>query len=615
MKRLALLLVLLFVVSHSYSENSDNLDTIFNRVAKLFEQEKYIECFDLSKDLYEQSIEVEDTVLVFNSLYYMGFSNQRMGNMEEALDYNLKAYDVALLLDRLDLQSSIMNNIANVYMVNDEDSLAVIYFEKSIDIENQLIVIGRCNDRRQQLASRLGNISTAYMKLGRCEDAIFAAEEGLRIDKEVGRPNKIAIRLNQLGNVYMNCGQLQEAIRCEREAYSYFEKAGSKYGMSIVLHSLGDMNELENEIDSAIFYYEKSLEYAKSIENRLLIKDISKSLYKVYEEINPRLAIDYFEQYVDIKDSIFNEKNQKMLNDFQVRYNTREKDLEIELYKNNYQYNRNLLRLTKVIIALLVVSIILLIKTGLSGKKRNAALLELNRIKNKSISVLSHDLKNPVVAQKMVLNHLVENYDDISSDDVKMYIGAMYDSVYSLEELLGNMIEWTKIDSKIIEYKPIHFDVRDVCFNDIVPLFKTIAQKKKIAIRECDVRLDDYIVFSDMRMISTVLRNIISNALKFSHEGEEIVICFKDLGDRIRIVVKDKGVGIDEEKRRQLLSGRSFTTLGTNGEQGSGLGLDIINKMLSQCDSKLNIESVVGVGSEFSFELKKTLRNDECNNC
>ena len=74
-----------------------------------------------------------------------------MGNMEEALDYNLKAYDVALLLDRLDLQSSIMNNIANVYMLNDEDSLAVIYFEKSIDFENQLIVIGRGNDWRQQL--------------------------------------------------------------------------------------------------------------------------------------------------------------------------------------------------------------------------------------------------------------------------------------------------------------------------------------------------------------------------------------------------------------------------------------------------------------------------------
>ena len=142
MKRLAILLVLLFVVSHSYSENSDNLDTIFNRVAKLFKQEKYIECNDLAKCLYEKSIETTDTVLVFNSLYYMGFSNQRMGNMEEALDYNLKAYDVALLLDRLDLQSSIMNNIANVYMVNDEDSLAVIYFEKSIDIENQLIVIG-----------------------------------------------------------------------------------------------------------------------------------------------------------------------------------------------------------------------------------------------------------------------------------------------------------------------------------------------------------------------------------------------------------------------------------------------------------------------------------------
>ena len=142
MKRVVLFLISFVLVSQSYSENYENLDTIYNRVAKLFKQEKYIECNDLAKCLYEKSIETTDTVLVFNSLYYMGFSNQRMGNMEEALDYNLKAYDVALLLDRLDLQSSIMNNIANVYMVNDEDSLAVIYFERSIDIENQLVIIG-----------------------------------------------------------------------------------------------------------------------------------------------------------------------------------------------------------------------------------------------------------------------------------------------------------------------------------------------------------------------------------------------------------------------------------------------------------------------------------------
>ena len=248
------------IASQSYSENYENLDTVFNRAAKLFKQEKYLECNDLAKCLYEKSIETTDTVLVFNSLYYIGFSNQRMGNMEEALDYNLQAYDVALLLDRLDLQSSILNNIANVYMMNDKDSLAVIYFEKSIVIERSL-------NRQTQLATRLGNVSTAYMKMGRCEKAISAAEEGLSIDKKVGRPNKIAIRLNQLGDVYKNCGKLKEAIQCEKEAYSYFEKAGSKYGMSIVLHSLGDMNKLENEIDSAIFYYEKSLDLANDIDN------------------------------------------------------------------------------------------------------------------------------------------------------------------------------------------------------------------------------------------------------------------------------------------------------------------------------------------------------------
>ena len=600
MKRVVLFLISFVLVSQSYSENYENLDTIFNRVAKLFKQEKYLECNDLAKCLYEKSIETTDTVLVFNSLYYMGFSNQRMGNMEKAIDYNMQAYEVSQSLQRLDLQSSILNNIGNVYMVNDEDSVAAVYFEKSIEIEKNL-----GDSRRSQLASRLGNISTAYMKLGRCEDAIFAAEEGLRIDKEIGRPNKIAIRLNQLGDVYMACGRQQDAIQCEREAYSYFEKAGSKYGMSIVLHSLGKMYEQDSNIDSALFYFHKSLECAEIIDNKLLIQEISKSLYNIYKDTNPRLAVDYYEQYVNIKDSIFNEKNQKMLNDFQVRYSTREKDLEIELYKRDNQYHENVLRLTMLLIFLLIITIILLIRNGLSRKRRNAVLLELNNIKNRSISVLSHDLKNPVIAQKMVLNHLYENYDEISDDDMKMYIAALTDSVNSLEELLVNMLEWTKFEMKRMEYKPINFDIRDICFNEVVPLFNTIAQKKQITIRECDVKLDSYIVYSDIRMISAVLRNLVSNALKFSFDGKEVVICFNDLGDKIKVVVKDYGVGLPEDKVKLLLSGKSFTTLGTKGEQGSGIGMDLINKMLHQCNSELNIKSVVGEGSEFSFELKK----------
>ena len=608
MKRVVLFLISFVLVSQSYSENYENLDTIYNRVAKLFKQEKYIECNDLAKCLYEKSIETTDTVLVFNSLYYMGFSNQRMGNMEKAIDYNMRAYEVSQSLQRLDLQSSILNNIGNVYMVNDEDSVAAVYFEKSIEIEKNL-----GDSRRSQLAVRLGNVSTAYMKLGRCEDAISAAEEGLRIDKEIGRPNKIAIRLNQLGDVYMACGRHQEAIQCEREAYSYFEKAGSKYGMSIVLHSLGKMYEQDCNIDSALFNFHKSLECAEIIDNKLLIQEISKSLYNIYKDTNPRLAVDYYEQYVNIKDSIFNEKNQKMLNDFQVRYSTREKDLEIELYKRDNQYHENVLRLTMLLIFLLIITIILLIRNGLSRKRRNAVLLELNNIKNRSISVLSHDLKNPVIAQKMVLNHLYENYDEISDDDMKMYIAALTDSVNSLEELLVNMLEWTKFEMKRMEYKPINFDIRDICFNEVVPLFNTIAQKKQITIRECDVKLDSYIVYSDLRMISAVLRNLISNALKFSSNGKEVVICFNDLGNKIKIVVKDYGVGIPEDKVKLLLSGKSFTTLGTKGEQGSGIGMDLINKMLHQCNSELNITSVLGEGSEFSFVLKKI--NDDKRNC
>ena len=137
MKKLVLSVLLLSsFLQQLYSESLVNLDTINNRVIKLFKQENYSDCYNLAKDLYSLSKDANDTILVFNSLYYMGFSNQRMGNMEKAIDYNMRAYEVSQSLQRLDLQSSILNNIGNVYMVNDEDSVAAVYFEKSIEISD-----------------------------------------------------------------------------------------------------------------------------------------------------------------------------------------------------------------------------------------------------------------------------------------------------------------------------------------------------------------------------------------------------------------------------------------------------------------------------------------------
>lgn len=604
MKRLVFLLLFIFIFcSHLFAEN---LDTINNRVVKLFKQEKYSECYDLALDLYSKSKESTDSVLIFNSLYYMGFSNQRMGNMDIALEYNIQAYDVAQDLGMLDLQSSILNNIGNVYMVNDKDSLALVYFNKSIEIEKNL-------GRKSQLAVRYGNASTAYMKMGDYDAALKAAEEGLRIDKELGRPNKIAIRLNQLGDVYHACGRLEDATNCELEAFGYFKEANSKYGMSVVAHSLGDLKIEDKEIDSAIYYYELSMNLAKEINNSLLVQKVSKSLYKVYKKTNPELAIVFLERHVAIKDSLFNEKNQQMLNDFQVRYDIREKELEIEVQKKRIQYDRYILKLTSITIILLIVIIILLIINGINRKRRNAVLTELNEMKDRSLSLLSHDLKNPVIAQKLVLNQLNDNFDNIKTEDVKMYIESLTESVNSLEELLVNLLEWTKYEMNKIEYKPIAFDVRELCFEEVVPLFRSAAHKKRIVIRECDVKLNGYEVFSDVRMISTVLRNVISNALKFTQEGKEIILCFKDEGDSIRVIVKDSGVGISEERLKILLSGKSLTTLGTNGEVGSGLGLDLIVKMLELCGSKLNVKSESGIGSEFSFELKKYGQSDKNN--
>jgi len=232
---------------------------------------------------------------------------------------------------------------------------------------------------------------------------------------------------------------------------------------------------------------------------------------------------------------------------------------------------------------------------------QNKDLQKLNSEKDKFFSIIAHDLKSPffsIVGFSEILREQVKKKDFTG---IEKYAKIILNSSQKAMNLLTNILEWSQSQSGRIEFIPEYFEL-DAHINETLACFTDIAGAKSIIIKS--LLSSKMPVFADKAMISTVLRNLISNAIKFTNPGGEILISLEKRKDEFVISVKDNGVGISKNKREKLFRiDSSFSTSGTQNEQGTGLGLILCKEFVGKHKGKIWLESELGKGSCFSFTI------------
>lgn len=238
-------------------------------------------------------------------------------------------------------------------------------------------------------------------------------------------------------------------------------------------------------------------------------------------------------------------------------------------------------------------------------EKQNAELLATLNNRDKMYSVIAHDLRSPMASIRMVLNLVVQSS---SPDTVGAELYALLDQANreseEVHDLLDNLLKWTKSQTG-----RLNVVLQDLDLNDIIPgvveIFEMIAQTKNIKL-ELQSSGDKLVVVADNDMLKTVVRNFMSNAIKFSPEGSSIEIIMQKEGDFAKVSVRDHGVGIASD-RIDTIFHKGETTYGTGGEEGSGLGLQLCQDFARKIGGDCTVESVEGQGSTFSvlIPLKK----------
>lgn len=577
-------------------------------------QGQYLKVLELNKEAYQLQLAIGDTSIHI-TINNLGDAYMELNDYENAYKY----FQESLKMSRNDhdtlMEAISMFNIGRVYKIqkNYPKALEYIYSSK--------LLSDRVNDIEGIAYSfyELGQISRLE---GELEDAVIFFEKSITVSDSLGVDELTAQSMVAIANIHETQNKYLKSLEFYYKALNINERVKNILGLSETYLGLGKLQIKMNSMESASSSLHRGLLIAINLKD----KDLEASYYEalsIFYEKKGRLeqSLDFYKKFKLLMDSVFNQENNMQIALLQTQFDSEKKDKEIaqlnmskakQNSKIHQQRSQNTLLVTGLVFVL-VISIVLTLTIVnkrraneiLRAQKREIEekshqLSNLNRVKDKFFSIISHDLKSPFQSLSGVLELMTMKA--LSDKDIKKLFKELKIKFDSTNDLLENLLHWARIQMKEITFDP-----------DAVELYDTIDEELQTiqgySIKE--VKVENKVeelsrVHADINMLKLVIRNLVNNAIKYTENKGKVEVISEDMGDYVCVSVKDNGVGISEENIHRLFdSESSFTTLGTNLERGTGLGLNLCKEFIEMQGGKIWVESEEGKGSTFKFTLRK----------
>ncbi|MBM2816809.1 MAG: histidine kinase [Ignavibacteria bacterium] len=228
-------------------------------------------------------------------------------------------------------------------------------------------------------------------------------------------------------------------------------------------------------------------------------------------------------------------------------------------------------------------------------------LRELNASKDRFFSIIAHDIKGPISSFVILSEHLFRHFTELTEDEQVDMLSAMYSSTKQLYNLLENLLEWSRIQMGIIQVMPLVFKIHEAVAANITML-QPSALSKNISITSL-IPVDST-VYCDSHIFNSIIRNLLTNSIKFTHHGGKVIISSSEVDNMNEICVEDNGVGIPMGAINKLFRlDEKYSTLGTDDEKGTGLGLILCKEFVEKSGGSIRVESEENSGSRFIIQL------------
>jgi len=563
--------------------------------------------------------------------------------------------DTLFIADNIEHGVSIARNLGMAYFENDFFEHALQYYSK-VDLLHANIN----NPKIMGIFYYLTGM--VYKANNETKQAIESFEKAVALNSDD------PYALTQLAYLLSITFQFEKANSYFEEALRESLRQNELYLLGQIYFLKANLAAMTYDVEKIAMYAQKALQISRETNNLLLIVgahiclckaeqlrgDFAKSEAHIKEAIQiatenglPKLAklcymmlsevtisqkdysdkMQYWTDLMIVENAIATEATLRVAEEMEVKYEAKKKELEIER-QNSVIAHQNMqhwfwvagIAASAIIIALLLYMLYMRNRRNRALKENSETLAEMNATKDKFFSIISHDLKNPTIAQRDAIRMLVKNVNKWDKGTLQNFCCNLLQSAESEVALLHNLLNWAQLQNNRMAFQPGPFDLAFAIHADLEIIGKIANDKDIEFVRQIP---EQVFVTADENMITIVIRNLLANAVKFTDTGgivrldispyeerelNESQIRQKKRGQMISgkyiISITDTGVGISEEEMQTLMRyNNHHTKLGTAGETGTGFGLIVCKEMLEKHGTLLQIESEKGKGSRFWFEI------------
>lgn len=571
-------------------------------------------------------IEKKDSTAIGNSYSNIGNYYYEIGVYDDAYFYLTTAYSILNkgIISKADsiLMNIVIHNVGRVFKEMGQ-------YETSLQHLRLAQRVSRKLGDKEGNPYALDEIGDVMLRIGKYDSALLYLQQSLKETNHLlsQNPENIVKELRtktliKIAKVYSSLKQYDNALAYYDSTSRLHELTNNQYGIAEVELGRGTLFlnnqnyvEAENHIDIA-------LESAKKINAKILEINCYNELAKLWElKGDYKRSLEFFKKHKSLNDSLFSEEMQQKLFRDQVRFATASKDEQIQSLTKLEEFRKTEIKrqefISNVLVVVMALVVILLVTVYRSGQrrkrintlllqhqeemeKRSVELEQLNQVKDKFFSIISHDLRSPISALAGLLDLMDKGA--IRSDELPMAIKELRIRFNHTRTLLNNLLDWTLLQMDKINLQPAKISLKNLA-DENIELIQSL-QSKEIKLTN-SVSATAF-AHADSNTINLVIRNLISNALKFTNEGGEIKIASEEQKSEWVISVSDNGVGMKPEVVNMLFDKiNPYSTRGTANEKGTGLGLILCKEFVEKNNGRIWVESQEGRGSTFWFTLPK----------
>ena len=641
----------------------EQLQAQSEKLAQVVEQQKdYTYGKILAKDILAGAMPEDNPDLYATVLLYLSQCLWRSGLSKDAMPYAEQALTITKKNDNKDLQARLFSMIGTLYSSMAEYVQALENYQHALDIDEELGSLTR-------VASTKGNIGIVYSTLSDFARALAYYQESLRLHQEQENNHGIAGNLHNIGNVYCHLSDYTSALDYYHKSLDLAKYIGSKSGEALCVGAIGNVYIHLDDYESALHYYQQSLLLAQELDNKKSISicmgnignvhlelahfsealmyfqralDISREVFhktgevlwkgnigcvylqKKYErydrikgeeyvresiayfqehgiksheyEMRKILAdlyeeecrweefADQFKKYHELKEQVYSEEVQKCVQNNEYQRIIAEKEKQLAIEKTRFQEREAAMK---------------------ELQKVNQKLIEADKAKNDIISIVAHDLKNPLTLIQLRADILEKVNKDLTEDALITSAKNISSIAQHMNKIITNLLDIHALETGKMPINNVETDIMPIIHKVIVDNRRS-ASEKNIVI-ETDISNDIVWVNVDALALYQVLENLLSNAIKFSPKGRSISVICQVENHEVVISVKDNGPGISQEDQSKLFGKfQKLTARPTAGEYSTGLGLSIAKTITEHIGGTLECRSVLGQGAEFIVRLAQS---------